>query len=96
MWLNAYSAKNIYGSDGSTIPNIKVVDNITNEEKDVLVRSSLEAAGKMLLFTYNMLSLDDKMDAMLKEQTSGDEFILLFRKVNPENIEVINKIVFTK
>ena len=97
LWVNAYSNKKIFGDVGSkSVPNIKAPEGLTHDEKSKIINSSLEAAGKVLMFTFNMFSLGNRMDAMIKEETTGDEFILLFRKVTPKNVEEVTRIVFMK
>ncbi len=97
MWVNAYSGKQLFGNvEGKVVPNWKAPEGVSHDERKVIVNSTLEAAGKMLLFTFNMFSLGNRMDAMIKEETSGDEFILLFRKVTPKNMEEVTRIVFMK
>ena len=97
LWVNAYSGKQLFGDvEGGVVPNMKAPEGVSHEERKAIVNSTLEAAGKILLFTFNMFSLGNRMDAMIKEETSGDEFILLFRKVTPKNMEEVTRIVFMK
>ena len=56
--------------------------NISNEQKDELVKTFVEITAKNALQLFLSLGLKSHFESMVINETTGDEYILSFKKIN--------------
>ena len=61
------------------------LSDISEEVKMGLVNSMISIAGENLGKLFYSLKLKNKIEGMIINDTNGDEFLLTFQKITPQN-----------
>lgn len=57
------------------------IEEFTDEDKRIIIKEFTEVTVKHALILFYMLGLKTHIDAMVVNQSNGDEFVLSFKKV---------------